>query len=318
MFSSKPIVIFFIVAFMSVQAATNPNATTFTTSGLQWPDAAFSSLIKNVTKALYSTDKLEAIKAGISSSPFGLTGNQITQLYDFFFRSSDVLALTQIIQNNTYGLTCQQLAYILKKVSFSTDKLDVIKSLAPYISDRVNNKTILDFFYSSSDKNQASQYIASSLVQVQAATTSNVTNITNITNVTTSVLQWPDAAFSNLIKNVTKALSSTYKLQAIKAGISNSHFSFAGDQVTKLYDFFFGSSDVLALTQIIRNNTYELTCQQLVYILKKVSFSTDKLDVLRSLAPYISDRANNKTILSLFYSSDDKNKASQYIATSKS
>lgn len=159
MISPKTLALFFIVAFVSVQAATNPNVTS---SIFEWSDAAFNSLLNNVSAVTFDTQKLEVIKAALGGSSFDLAGYQVTQLYDSFIQTSDLLALTPIIQNNTYEINCQQLTYILDKIGFSSNRLDTLKSLVPYLTDKANNQTILDTFLTSAQKDQALQIIATS------------------------------------------------------------------------------------------------------------------------------------------------------------
>lgn len=231
----------------------------------------FAELKKQVEDASFSSDRLNVIRAAVSSG---------------------------------HTFSCAQVRALLDAMSFSSDKHAALKLLKDRIEDPANVEQIIDGFSFESDKRTARQELAG----IRAAVPTPAPSGHLPPLVLPHAGAWPAEDFSALIAALDAASFSRERRQILRERTRRPE-GFTSAQVLALLERFSHSTDMVGAIRDIDSRILGLTSAEVVTLLGRFSFSTDKLNVLEVVVECITDAERKFTILDAFTFSADKTKA---------
>ncbi len=173
--------------------------------------------------------------------------------------------------------TSQQVKTFLKTFSFDSDKLKAIYKLYNSLIDPENNEDFIECLSFDSSKKDARNFIEDSPVPNNQCNMDNSDSDSSLSN--HKVLD--DDTFKDYFSKFNNASFSDEKKKVLK----------------KIVKFYF------------------LNSQQILRIIKEISFGSDKLKAAKILYPYITDPQNSTDILEAFSFSSEKEKFNEMIDT---
>jgi hypothetical protein len=195
---------------------------------------------------------------------------RLLESIDNAFMSDRLVVIQTAAPTNTFS--SEQVVELLQTLSFSSEQVEALETLALRLEDPQNAFLILDVFVFSSDRELAAALL--SKVPPVKTTRVNVVNVYARLGLLSVYVQ-DDTAFQYLLSSV----------QAV---------SYSGDK--------------LVIVEEAARETDGFTAQQAAVLLRSVSFSGDKLAMLASLTPRLIDLSGWEAVLVLEVFSSDNDK----------
>lgn len=120
----------------------------------------FQALLKAVDAKSFSAEKLDVVIQAVRQNPAQFTEAQLRALLAKFPFSGDKKTLLITLEKLIVGLSCAQVARMVKDVSFIDDRLMTLQVLKPNIVDAQNKPDILDAFTFTSEKTRAAAILS--------------------------------------------------------------------------------------------------------------------------------------------------------------
>jgi hypothetical protein len=214
---------------------------------------------------------------------------------------------------SNYAFYCNQVVALISTYSFDSEKFSGLSIIKNSIIDVENKATIVNIFTFSDDKRKASDILAGIFPCTTAGIAPEKFPVMNLPYKD----QWDQTAVENLVKAINKQTWSDRKLQVAEDALTSTSKILTSSQALMLYESFTFSSDMLALTEFVKDRIVGLTCDQVKSILNRFSFQSDQLDALAAFKHNIIDVENKFIIVDTFVFSSSRDKALKILETAK-
>jgi len=193
---------------------------------------------------------------------------------------------------SSFALTCSQVVSLISTyTSFESDRVKALDIVKNNIVDPQNQALILNCFSSIIPKMQATEL----LMTITACKTEGVAPEKFPFVELPYKDHWDQTDLDVVIRKINRAFFDA-KLRIAKEALTSSSKILTSQQSCLLYESITFTSDMVALTELVKDRLAGLTCDEVVSILSRFSFQSDQLDALQAFKHAIID-AENKLIL---------------------
>jgi len=206
---------------------------------------------------------------------------------------------------SSFALTCSQVASLVSTYHFESEGINGLDIIKNNIVDPQNKDLIINSF----SKTDAKKQVTDLLTLIPACKTEGVAPEKFPFVALPYKDQWNQTDLDVVIRRINKAFFSDGKLQIAEEALTSSSKILTSEQACLLYESFSFPSDMVALTEFVKDRIVGLTCEEVISILNRFAFQSDKLDALEAFKHTIIDVENKLILVDSFTYTTSKERA---------